>query len=136
MTTSPGTPLPDRNAVRPVTRLDLCIEIDGAEAEELVKLTVQLRQRLTELDMESAEPPTAGPAPPETRAGELLEAGALIVMLVRSPELFTLLIETVRSWISHSHTRSVTLEHDGDKLIVNGINRKDQRALDPGMDQA
>jgi hypothetical protein len=113
-----------------VTRLDLCIETDQeVEAEELAKLAVQLRLRLMELDIESADPPSAGPAPPDTRAGEILEVGALIVMLIRSPELFTLLIETVQSWISQSHPRSVTLEHDGDKLVVEGITRRDQRAL-------
>ncbi|MGH3922361.1 MAG: hypothetical protein ACRDTT_05745, partial [Pseudonocardiaceae bacterium] len=73
-----------------VARLGLCIETDSeAEAEELARLAVQLRRELRKLrepGIESAEPATAGPAPPGTRAGELLTAGALIVMLVRSPE--------------------------------------------------
>lgn len=113
-----------------IARLDMYIETDSeAEGEELARLAVQLRQQLLELDIESARAATAGPAPPDTRAGELLTAGALIVMLIRSPELFKVLIETVQSWISHSRARSVTLEHNRDKLEVNGITRKDQRAL-------
>lgn len=113
-----------------IARLDMYIETDSeAEAEELARLAVQLRQQLVELDIESAEPATAGPAPPDTRAGELLTAGALIVMLVRSPEIFKALVETVQLWISLSRGRSVKLEIDGDKLELNGITRKDQRAV-------
>ncbi len=113
-----------------VARLSLWIETDPeAEAEELARLAVQLRQQLRELDVESAEPATAGLAPPGTRAGELLTVGALVVMLVRSPELFTLIIETVQTWIAHSGARSVILERNGDKLELHGITRKDQRAL-------
>lgn len=113
-----------------ITRLDMYIERGSeAEVEELAKLAVQLRNQLLELDIESAEPATAGPAPPDTRAGEIFMAGTLIVMLARSPELLKVLIETVQWWISHSHGRSVKLEINGDKLELNGITREDQRAL-------
>ncbi len=113
-----------------VARLDLCIATDAeAEAEELTRLAVQLRQELRELNIESAEPATAGPAPPGTRSGELLTAGALIVMLVRSPELFKLLIEAVQSWISRGGERSVELEINGDKLKLTGISQRDQREV-------
>jgi hypothetical protein len=114
----------------PVARLELCITTDAeAEAEELARLAVQLRHELRELDIESAEPATAGPAPPGTRAGEFLTAGALIVMLVRSPELFKLLVETVQSGISRGGERSVELEINGDKLKITGISRRDQREV-------
>jgi hypothetical protein len=67
-----------------VARLGLRIETDAeAEAEELATLAVQLRQELLELDIESAEPATAGPAPPGTRAGELLTAGTLIQQWIK-----------------------------------------------------
>ncbi|MGH3996094.1 MAG: hypothetical protein ACRDTJ_01360, partial [Pseudonocardiaceae bacterium] len=73
-----------------VGRLDLCIETGPqADAEELAALAVQLREQLLELDIESAEPATVGPAPPRTRAGEILIAGALTVMLAQSSGLLT-----------------------------------------------
>jgi Effector Associated Constant Component 1 len=113
-----------------LARLDLCIE-EGpdAGADELAELAVQLRKRLLELDIESAEPATAGQAPPGTRAGELLVAGALTVMLAQSSGLLTALVETVQSWVSHRGARSVKLSIDDDVLEVDGITRADQREL-------
>lgn len=50
--------------IDPIAQLDIYIETDAeAEAEELAELAVQLRRQLLELDVESAEPGTAGPAP-------------------------------------------------------------------------
>lgn len=113
-----------------VARLGLCIEtVPEAEAEELAVLAVQLREQLLELDIESAEPATVGEAPPGTRAGELLVAGVLTVMLAQSSGLLTALVETVKSWAALSRERSVKLEVDGDVLEVNGITRSDQREL-------
>lgn len=113
-----------------VARLGLCIEtVPEAEAEELAVLAVQLREQLLELDIESAEPATVGEAPPGTRAGEILVAGALTVMLAQSSGLLTALVETVKSWAGLSRERSVKLEVDGDVLEVNGITRSDQREL-------
>jgi hypothetical protein len=113
-----------------VARLDLCIEAGReADADELVALAAQLRAQLLELDVESAEPATAGPAPPGTRAGEILIAGALTVMLAQSSGLLTAIVENVKSWASLSRERSVKLEVDGDVLEVNGITRNDQREL-------
>lgn len=113
-----------------VARLGLYIEADPeADAEELAELAVRLREQLLELDVESADPATAGQAPPGTRAGEIFVAGALTVMLALSKKLLTALTETVQSWVSLGGARSVKLELDGDVLEVTGITRRDQREL-------
>jgi hypothetical protein len=113
-----------------VARLALCIETGSeADAEELAELAVQLRGRLLELDIERADPATAGPAPPGTRAGEIVVAGAMTVMLALSSGLLTELVKTVQLWVSHRGGRSVKLELDGDVLEINGITREDQREL-------
>jgi hypothetical protein len=113
-----------------VGRLDLCIEAGPeADAAELDELAVQLRGQLLELDIEGADRATAGQAPPGARAGDILLAGALTVMLVQSSGLLTALVETVQSWVSRSDGRSVKLEIDGDVLEVTGITRTDQREL-------
>lgn len=113
-----------------VARLGLCIETGpDADAEELAVLAVQLREQLLELDIESAEPATVGPAPPGTRAGEVLIAGALTVMLAQSSGLLTALVEIAKSWVALGGNRSVKLEIDGDVLEVDGITRSDQREL-------
>jgi hypothetical protein len=113
-----------------VARLELGIEAGPeADAEELAALAVQLREQLLELDIESAEPATLGQAPPGTRAGEVLLAGALTVMLAQSSGLLTAIVETVKAWASLGRERSVKLELDGDVLEVTGITRTDQREL-------
>ncbi|MGH3751325.1 MAG: hypothetical protein ACRDRP_01275 [Pseudonocardiaceae bacterium] len=113
-----------------VARLGLCIAAGcDADAEELAELAVQLREQLLELDIERADPVTAGQAPPGTRAGEIVVAGALTVMLAVSRKLLTALTEVVQSWVSLSGGRSVKLELDGDVLEVTGITRRDQREL-------
>ena len=113
-----------------VARLGVCIETGSeADAEELAGLAVDLREQLLDLDIERADPATAGQAPPGTRAGEIFVAGALTVMLALSKKLLTALTETVQSWVSRSGGRSVKLELDGDVLEVTGITRRDQREL-------
>lgn len=111
-----------------VVRLDLCIEAGPeADAEELAELAAGLREWLLELDIESAEPATAGPAPLDTRAGEVLVPGALTVMLALP--LLEQLIDAVQLWVSLRNGRSVTLEIGDEKIVVNGITRGDQRKL-------
>lgn len=113
-----------------IGRLGLRIEA-GPEADtaELDELAGQLRDQLLELDIECADRATVGQAPPGARAGEILLAGALTLMLVQSSGLLTALVETVQSWVSRSGGRSVKLEIEGDVLEVTGITRKDQREL-------
>src|SRR5262249_53362309 len=111
-------------------RLDVSIEADsGADPAESAAMAMQLREWLLLLDIESAGLTAAGQAPPRTRSGGMFVAGALTVMLAQSSELFSKLIDTVRTWLSHSGARSVRLEMDGDVLEVTGITREDQHEL-------
>lgn len=100
-----------------------------ADAAELAELAAQLRDQLLELDIERADPVTVGPAPPGTRGGESVLAGALTVVLTLSSKLLTAVIATVQSWVTAMGARSVKLEIDGDVLEVTGITRDDQREL-------
>ncbi len=113
-----------------VIQLTLRIETDSeAHAEELAMLAVDLRGLLLELDIESADRLTRGQAPPGTRSGEMFVAGALTVILARSKELVTKLLESVQWWVAHGAGRSVKIEIDGDSLEVNGLTREDQHKL-------
>ena len=61
---------------------DLVLQIDtgeDADADELDRLTRQLRDEIWELDVESAELVKAGPAPEGTKAVEAMTLGALAV---------------------------------------------------------
>jgi Tfp pilus assembly protein PilN len=111
-------------------RLDLRIEADSdTDIDELRRRAGQLRRDLLDLDIESAVHARGGPAPPDARAGEIVAAGELIIILVQSLELLTALVDTVRSWVSRGGERSVKLKIDGDVLEIKGITRSDQREL-------
>jgi hypothetical protein len=113
-----------------IARLGLCVQAGpDADAAELDELAGQLREQLLELNVERADRASAGQPPPGARAGEVLVAGALTVLLAPSSELLTALVDLVRSWISRDSGRSVKLELDGDVLEVTGITRSDQREL-------
>lgn len=113
-----------------ILRLPLLVKADSnVDADELARLTVDLRELLLELDIKSAEHVTRGPAPPGTRAGEMVVAGALTVILVRSKELVTKLVETVQWWLSLGPGRSVEIELDGQKLKATRLSPEDQRKL-------
>ncbi|MGH3827470.1 MAG: effector-associated constant component EACC1 [Pseudonocardiaceae bacterium] len=113
-----------------IARLGLRVQAGPeADAAELDELAGQLRDELLELNIERAERASAGQPPPGARAGEILVAGALTVLLAQSSGLLTELVALVRSWISRDSGRSVKLEIDGDVLEVTGITRADQREL-------
>jgi hypothetical protein len=64
---------------RPAT-LDIQVAVGpGDDAEEIAEATLQLRRELLDLDVDAVELPSAGEAPPGTRAVELAALGALAV---------------------------------------------------------
>ena len=116
--------------VEQLARLGVSIEAEpDADREELVALAVRLREWLLPLSIESAEFTVASQAPSGSRSAGMFIAGVLTVVVARSSELFTKLIDVVQSWLSRSGARSVRLELDGDVLEVTGISREDQREL-------
>src|SRR5438093_251739 len=70
----------------------------GTDAEEFDELTFQLGQELLELDVHSVGRPRQGPAPPGTRAGEILALGTLMVTVAKSAAALSALVGAVRSW--------------------------------------
>lgn len=99
-----------------------------ADAEEVAEATLQLRRELLDLDVEAAELPRAGKAPPGTRAVELAALGALLVTVSQS-ELLTPVVAAVRSWLAGSPRRSIKLELGGDVLELTAVSSREQRRL-------
>jgi hypothetical protein len=113
----------------PVARLELHVDAGpGADEEELEQLTLRLLRELAELDVESIEREGGGPAPPGTRAADILALGTLVVTLVRSSERLSAVVAVLQSWLT-GRQRSVKLELDGDVLEVTGLSTADQRRL-------
>ncbi|MCK7470291.1 MAG: hypothetical protein MZU95_05405 [Desulfomicrobium escambiense] len=98
------------------------------DSEDLERLTRQLREELSELDVQ-ADFVTGGPAPANAMAGDIIEWGTLLVTLAASGGVITTLINVLQVWLTSHHQRGLILEINGDKLQVTGITSTEQQRL-------
>ncbi len=107
--------------------------LDGGadiDAQEVDRLTGQLRRQLLKLDVHSVDWVLEGEAPRATRAPDAIAVGALAVAFVaHSPEMLKLVVAAVQSWLASHQGRSVELQLAGESLKVSGISSEDQRRL-------
>jgi hypothetical protein len=111
------------------TELRVQVDAEGAEAEEVVELTRQIRRALLELDVDAAEPVPEGKAPPDSKAVDALALGGLLVSLVNASGVLASVVEAIQSWVVGRGPRSVRLELDGDVLEVSGVSSRRQDEL-------
>ncbi len=94
------------------------------------RLTRQLRAELTELDVESVDPVTAGTTPDGAKGADPLTLGALLVAFSASGGVFPGLIGTVRDWLGRQTGKHrVTLTIDGDTIELVQASDEQQQAL-------
>lgn len=98
------------------------------DAEDLERLTRQLREELVELDVQ-ADWMTGGPVPVNTKAGDPITWGMLLLTLAASGGAITRLINVLQAWLTRHDRRCVILEINGDKLQVTGITSAEQQRL-------
>jgi hypothetical protein len=107
-------------------RIDLGVEPD-ADAAELDDATRTLRRELLELDVETVERPSGGPAPAGTRAVDAALLGTLLV--TAADELVGAVIQRVLGWLGRRASRSVKLEIDGDSIELTNPSAEEERKL-------
>lgn len=113
----------------PPPRINLTIDTrPGTDIGELAALTQRLRTELLYLDVEDVELVKAGPPPTGSKAGDAVTWGALLVTLGSSGVL-PAVVGTVQSWLTRNNQRSVTLEIDGEKLVVSNASPEQQQLL-------
>jgi hypothetical protein len=109
----------------------LLVEIDaGPDADDaaLERLRIQLREELTDLDVESAEPLREGEAPPGTRALDVLAAGALVVKL--APTAISAVVRALGAWVDRDRGRTISVRTaDGDAITLTGASSAERREL-------
>jgi Effector Associated Constant Component 1 len=115
--------------VRESHRAEVKLSIDDEEPDpdEVEELTVKLRRRLLELDVDAVDHPPQPQAPPGTR-GIGTTLGSLVVTL-GTPQLLVAVVSTIRSWLSGHGRRSVKIVMDGDTLELTGASSKEQEEL-------
>lgn len=108
----------------------LVIRLDpgpDADAHDLERWTRQLREVLDGLDVEKVEAAAAGPAPEGSKGVAAALLGTLVVTLLKSG-VVTKLIDALKDWLlRHKDNPSITVERNGKKLVVTGLN--DQETL-------
>jgi hypothetical protein len=111
---------------------DLLVEVfdEDVDPEQLDQLTQSLRRELLELDVDSVDQATAGPAPTGTRGLELAVIGALLVKAQASAELLAKVVGVVRGWLSNARRDSRTL-----RLTLNGQSIELTHATDDQQQQ-
>ena len=98
------------------------------DSEDLERLTRQLREELSELDVQTVLM-IGGPVPVNTKAGDIITWGTLLLTLAASGGVITTLINVLQAWLTRHDRRCVTLEINGDKLQVTGISSAEQQQL-------
>jgi hypothetical protein len=94
---------------------------DDADEVALERGSIQLRQELAELDVDSVTGAQGGDAPAGSRSGSVAALGALLVSLHPSTTMLVSLVKTVRGWLVRSGgNRTVRLEVGGDVLELTG----------------
>lgn len=103
----------------------------GADADDVDRLTRDLRAELLELDVDSVSPATAGPAPEGSKGLEIAAIGALLVQVRATLPLVNAVMSTVRAWLSRgtSPGRTLKVTVDGRTLELTAATAEQQQQI-------
>lgn len=98
------------------------------DQEELDELTLQLRRRLLELDVDDVRVERSGaPVPEGAKPGGLLAVGALAVSL--APAVLRPALHLVETWLQNRPVRTVKVDVDGRTLELGHASAEQQQRL-------
>jgi hypothetical protein len=100
------------------------IEALDGDPEHAAERTWHLKEEITRVDVDRVEHAPA-PAVPGAK-GDAFAWAELIVTLSGS---LPVLVGAVRSWVNRNRDCNVTLEIDGDRLVLEGVNSEQQLEL-------
>jgi hypothetical protein len=107
--------------------VELNVEVAEGDAEELERLTRQLRGQLEELDVQAVEPIAGGPAPEGTKAVDWILVGGLLVRL--GPAALSGVVRIVHEWVARDARRSVTIRAGDRELTLKAATAEQQEKL-------
>ncbi|MFG2511249.1 hypothetical protein [Streptomyces sp. NPDC048584] len=107
-------------------RLELAGRQDS-DQEELDELTLLLRERLLELDVDAVETVRSGDVPDGAKPVDAIAVGALALTL--APIAFRSVLDLVRTWIENRPVRSVSVTLGDDSLELEAVSSADQRRI-------
>jgi hypothetical protein len=102
---------------------------DDVSPLEMERLTAGMRRELLQLDVESVDRISGGPAPAGAKGVELEALGALIVSIGQAAPVLGQVVEAIRAWTARSPNRTVKLTLQGDTLEVGGMSETQQHQV-------
>jgi hypothetical protein len=99
-----------------------------ADASEVALATDHLRRELIEFDDVEVAPMPGGEPPPGSRGVDPATVGGLLLTVANS-QLFGRVVSAIRTWLGAQPERSITVEIDGDSLVLTGVSSEDQIRL-------
>ncbi|MFJ5559770.1 hypothetical protein ACIQCD_20765 [Streptomyces sp. NPDC093250] len=98
-----------------------------SDQDELDELTLQLRERLLELDVDDVQPNRSGAVPAGAKPVDAIAVGALAVTV--APIALRSVLDLVRTWIETRPVRTVSITLGEDSLDLEAVSSADQQRL-------
>jgi hypothetical protein len=108
-------------------QLEIRVADPGLDAEQLDEATSGLYRQLCELDLDSVERPSRGPAPEGAR-GDALEIATLLVTVADS-RVVASVVEVLRRWLGVRPAGRIRLRLGDDEIEVEGLSTAEQQRL-------
>jgi hypothetical protein len=102
---------------------------DDLSPFEFDELTASLQRELLQLDVDSVDRVSAGPAPDGSRGVDLAALGALLVQVGKAAPVLGQVVNVLEAWAARSPKRSAKLTIGGDTLELGGLSERDQRLV-------
>lgn len=98
--------------------LDMRLSVIGLDTQDTETELLSLRAELADLPVETIRRPVPTAAPPGTRAGEILEAGAVLVGLAASPEVVGAVLTGLTAWLERRRRGGLEVRIGSDSLTL------------------
>lgn len=113
-----------------LNQLEINLRVDDDVSPlEMEELTAAIRRELLQLDVQSVDRVSGGPAPEGAKGVELAALGALIVNLGKAAPVLGQVIDVIQAWAARSPNRTVKLTLEGDTLELGGMSETQQRQV-------
>jgi hypothetical protein len=111
-------------------QLEIQLEVDDdLSPYEFDELTAALQRELLQLDVDSVDRVSAGPAPDGSRGVDLAALGALIVQVGKSAPILGQVVDVIQAWAARAPDRTVEVKIGDDTIKLGGLSEPDQRAV-------
>lgn len=112
-----------------MVRVKLVLDTPDGDQERLEEDLQFLLDELSQIDTESIERESVGPAPPGTRGDGLNAAGALLIALGSSGATLPVLVGLLRDWLTRRGSGAMRLKIGSDEVELSHVSSATQQRV-------